>query len=79
LIVPFYDVLNPLGGWVDDDDAMPPIGDEETPVPMDLQPVRLPVVLHDNMELTFRVHTKNPSEDQIDAIQVTQPIEGRSL
>ena len=46
---------------------------------MDLQAVRFPVILHNELECTFRVHTKNSSKDQIDTIQIATAIKGRSL
>ena len=67
-IEPFQDVIDPLGRRVDHDDAMPPVGDEQASVSMDLQAVRFAIVLQDDLELTFRVHAEDSSITQIDAI-----------
>src|SRR5450631_1978401 len=78
-IVSFQDVLDSPGRRVDDDDAMPSIGDEETPISMDLQPVRRAVILRNDAKLAVRVHTENPSKNQIDAVQISKAVEGWTL
>ena len=64
---------------IDDHDAMPMIGHEQAAVPVDLQAVRLAVILGDDRELAGRIDPQDAAVGDVDAVEVAVAIEGRTL